>query len=70
MQNYEAGAEGVYGLLSGAAEHIKPQGFDKIHRRNTDGVATAAQAGKVVWEPIPVQTATAKSGNGNGHHRD
>ena len=70
MANHEIGAEGVYGLLSGAAEHIKPQGFDKTHRRNADGVATAAPAGKVVWEPIPAQPATAKSGNGNGHHRD
>jgi lysine 2,3-aminomutase len=72
VQNYEAGAEGVYGLLSGAAEHIKPQGFDKIHRRNAGAVATAAAAPsrEVGWEPIPAQTATAKSGNGNGHHKD
>ena len=73
MPNYEAGAEGVYGLLSGAAEHIKPQGFDKTHRRNTAAVAavTAAPSRKVGWEPIPVQQAGVKpAGNGNGHHKD
>ncbi len=68
-QNYEAGAEGVYGLLSGAAEHIKPQGFDKTHRRNAAAVTAAAQARKVGWEPIPVQPAGAKpAGNGNGNN--
>jgi lysine 2,3-aminomutase len=66
VPNYEAGARGVYGLLSGAAENIKPQGFDKLHRRNADAIAST---GNVVWEPIPAQTVTAKSaGNGNGHN--
>ena len=65
VPNHEAGAEGVYGLLSGAAEHIKPEGFDKTHRRNAD--AAAVPAGKVAWEPIPVRTTSAKpAGNGNG----
>jgi lysine 2,3-aminomutase len=69
VPNYEIGAEGVYGLLSGAAGSIKPQGFDKTHRRNVDAAATAAPAGKVVWEPIPIQQAGVKSaGNGNGHN--
>jgi lysine 2,3-aminomutase len=71
VANHEAGAEGVYGLLSGAAEHIKPQGFDKTHRRNTAAVtaATAAPSRKVGWEAIPVQPAGVKpAGNGNGHN--
>lgn len=29
-----SGQEGVYGLLNGAAETIKPEGFDQIHQRN------------------------------------
>jgi lysine 2,3-aminomutase len=67
VANHEIGAEGVYGLLSGAAEHIKPQGFDKTHRRNT--AAAAAPARRVGWEPIPVQqTGVKPGGSGNGHN--
>ena len=44
VANHEIGVEGVYGLLSGAAEHIKPQGFDKTHRRNAAAVAAATAA--------------------------
>jgi lysine 2,3-aminomutase len=71
VPNHEAGAEGIYGLLSGAAGVIKPQGFDKTHRRNVDAVVVAAPTRKVVWEPIPVQPAIVKpagSGNGNGRN--
>jgi lysine 2,3-aminomutase len=71
--HWEAGQEGVSGLLSGRVDHIKPQGFDDVHRR---GVASAVREvaepkpGAVVWEPIPV-AAVKPSGNGqngNGHN--
>jgi lysine 2,3-aminomutase len=71
VPNYEAGVEGVHGLLAGAAESIKPEGFDRTHRRNA---AIVAPSGTVGWEPIPGQPAAANAaGNGNGHnghHRD
>ncbi len=63
----KADREGVSGLLAGAAEHIKPQGFDKAHRRNVN--AAAAPSGKVVREPIPVKPVDVKpAGNDNGHN--
>jgi len=69
--DYEAGAHGVHGLLTGAAESIKPEGFDRTHRRNAEAVAPK---GTIVWEPIPARPAAAKAaGNGNGHngyHKD
>jgi lysine 2,3-aminomutase len=56
LPNYEAGQEGVYGLLTGAAAHIKPEGFDRTHARQ----------GKVTWEPSA--PAAPRNGNGrNGH---
>jgi lysine 2,3-aminomutase len=60
----ETGAPDVYGLLSGTVESIKPEGFDRVHRRS---VAVAAPAGKVIWEPIPVKPVSVEpAGNGNG----
>lgn len=53
--NYEAGYEGVYGMLNGAAAHIKPEGFDQRH----------ACLGTVRWDPSPA-LAVAPSGNGHG----
>jgi hypothetical protein len=53
-------------LLAGAAESIKPEGFDRTHRRNA---AIVAPSGTVGWEPIPGQPAAANAaGNGNGHN--
>jgi lysine 2,3-aminomutase len=39
---HTTGQEGVSGLLSGLAETIKPQGFDRSHQR----------LGDMVWEPL------------------
>lgn len=59
--DYDAVEPGVYGLLSGATQHIKPEGYDRIHRRD---VGHAAPRGKITWEPV-----TPSNGhNGNGHH--
>ena len=58
----------VHALLTGAAESIKPAGFDELHQRNTP-----APADKIAWEPIPLKPVVLKpagNGNGNGHNRD
>jgi lysine 2,3-aminomutase len=62
----EPGAPDVHDLLLGAAGSIKPEGFDRIHRRS---VPAAAPAGRVIWEPITVKPVVVKpAGNGNGHN--
>lgn len=53
--NYEAGHEGVYGLLNGAAAHLKPEGFEQSHARR----------GTVRFDPPPPSPAAAPSGNGH-----
>jgi lysine 2,3-aminomutase len=61
VHNWEAGQESVSGLLSGSADHIKPQGFDSTHAR---GRINPVSLGAVVWdtpEPAPRK-------NGNGYH--
>ncbi len=63
--NYEAGEEGIYGLLSGAAPHVKPEGFDGRHRRNA---AQAAPHGKVTWEPAPLPITPNKGHT--GYHKN
>ncbi len=44
----ESGQTGVYGLLSDKANHIKPEGFDDIHRR--DGIQHRLNANNAKWE--------------------
>ena len=78
VRNWEAGQEGVSGLLSGAAESIKPQGFDQVHRRNAAEaprpVEVARPLGDIIWQPIPGQmmavapTGNGHPGNGNGRN--
>ena len=63
--NYEAGEEGIYGLLSGAAQHIKPEGFDGTHRRNA---IQDTPHGKITWEPAPLPSTPNTGHNGNGHN--
>ena len=57
LPNYEAGHEGVYGLLDGAAAHIKPEGFDQRH------VRPGVRLGEVRWDAPPAVLA-APPGNG------
>ncbi len=64
------GQEGISGLLSGDADHIKPQGFDALHAR---GREEALPIGPLDW---PVSTPESMerlpapaSDNGNGHSR-
>ena len=52
----EPGQSGVYGLLAGEADDIKPQGFDELHKRNSEQHRLNADATK--WQ---------RYHNGNGH---
>ncbi len=58
--NYEAGQEGVYGLLADREASIKPEGYDTRH----------AHHGEVKWDPTPnIPVVTNLNGNGhNGHN--
>lgn len=58
LPNYEAGQEGVYGLLVDRQTHIKPEGYDAHHTR----------FGKVKWDPAPRIPAVTTPLNGNGHN--
>jgi len=64
------GQEGISGLLSGDADHIKPQGFDTLHAR---GREEALPFGPIDWPvstPESVERLPAPaSDNGNGHSR-
>jgi lysine 2,3-aminomutase len=60
VEDQEAGQTGVAGLLAGAADNIKPEGFDRVHQR----------FGNVSWEPFHgkrVQVAVSPSQNGTDH---
>jgi len=56
--NDAAGREGIYGLLTGTAAHIKPEGFDQRH----------ARLGEARYEAPPAPSAVTPP-PGNGHTR-
>ena len=56
----ETGQEGVFGLLTGAADAIKPEGFDSTHQRSSGQHRLNGDAHK--WERY-----TPSKVNGNGH---
>ena len=73
VANHEIGAEGVYGLLSGAAEHIKPQGFDRTHRRTPTQSPPRPRPHRARSSGSrSASSADGEAGrNGhNGHHKD
>ena len=52
----------------GAAEHIKPQGFDKTHRRNADAARDRGPIGQGRLGVDPGPASRREAGrNGNGH---
>jgi lysine 2,3-aminomutase len=67
----EPGQSGVYGLLTGEADAIKPEGFDTMHRRNGAQHRLNGDAGK--WQRHHNGNDHHpgnghSNGNGNGHH--
>jgi lysine 2,3-aminomutase len=81
----EPGQTGVFGLLEGSADAIKPEGFDETHHRN--GIAHRLNADASKWQRYtgedhadPVDTAAPSegmsvvnnhsNGNGNGASRN
>jgi lysine 2,3-aminomutase len=64
----EPGQSGVYGLLAGEADDIRPQGFDELHKRNGEQHRLNADATK--WQRYHNGNANGnghKNGNGNGN---
>lgn len=75
----EVGQGGVYGLLSGEAESIKPEGFDTLHQRHAAqhrlNVDTAKWVRYKDGVPMPNiinqnghTNGNSQNGNGNGHN--
>ncbi len=58
-QRPEPGQAGVFGLLTGQADYIKPEGFDTLHKR--DGTPHRLNADATKWQRHHL------SSNGNGH---
>jgi lysine 2,3-aminomutase len=54
---FARGQEGIAGLLAGVADNIKPEGFDRVHRRQA---AEAARPGEVTWEQHKVTLVTTE----------
>ncbi|MAS35035.1 MAG: lysine 2,3-aminomutase [Anaerolineaceae bacterium] len=65
QQRPEPGQSGVYGLLTGEADSIKPEGFDNLHKRNGTKHRLNADAAK--WQRYHRPNGNG-NGNGNGNH--
>ena len=65
----EPGQSGVYGLLAGEADAIKPEGFDTLHQRNGKQHRLNADAAKWVRHHSHNGRKPGQNGNhnGNGH---
>ncbi|MBZ0300879.1 MAG: lysine 2,3-aminomutase [Anaerolineae bacterium] len=65
----ETGQTGVFGLLEGTADSIKPEGFDNLHKRSGEQHRLNADATK--WQRYHADSAPANghshNGNGNGN---